>query len=168
MILPLRFRPAYPADRPALLALWLRLTIQAHPAIPPGYWRSSLPWVRDTYLPQGQTWLALDGHRVCGFICILPPHLLGALFVAPRYRGRGLAQRLMRHAKRHHPWLLLEVYCANRRALAFYRRQGFRCLDRQIQSSTGQAVATLLWRAGGDLEKRRRLDYTARSSIMGE
>ncbi|SPW28005.1 putative acetyltransferase [Edwardsiella tarda] len=83
MILPLRLRPAYPADRPALLALWLRLTIQAHPAIPPGYWRSSLPWVRDTYLPQGQTWLALDGHRVCGFICILPPHLLGALFVAP-------------------------------------------------------------------------------------
>lgn len=149
MTWPLRLRPARRADYPALLTLWLTLTIQAHPTIPPGYWRSSLPWVRDRYLPEGQTWLALDGDKMCGFICILPPHLLGALFVAPRYRGRGLAQRLMRHAKRHHPWLLLEAYCANRRALAFYRRQGFRVLEQQIQPGTGQAVETLLWQADG-------------------
>ncbi|WP_289245762.1 hypothetical protein [Edwardsiella ictaluri] len=48
---PLHLRPARPADASALLALWLKLTIQAHPDIPPGYWRASLPWVRDAYLP---------------------------------------------------------------------------------------------------------------------
>lgn len=78
-----------------------------------------------------------------------------------------MAQRLMRHAKRHHPWLLLEAYCANRRALAFYRRQGFLCIDRQIQAQTGRAVVTLLWQRGAVLEKRGHLDYTARSSVMG-
>ncbi|EKS7813792.1 N-acetyltransferase [Edwardsiella piscicida] len=159
MMRPLYLRPARPADTSALLALWLKLTIQAHPAIPPGYWRASLPWVRDAYLPEGQTWLATDRGRIGGFICILPGHLLGALFVA---------QRLMRHAKRHHPWLLLEAYCANLRAQAFYRRQGFHCIDRQIQAQTGQAVATLLWQRRAVLEKSERLDYTARSSVMGE
>ncbi|AIJ08248.1 MULTISPECIES: N-acetyltransferase [Edwardsiella] len=168
MMHPLYLHPARPADTSALLALWLKLTIQAHPSIPPGYWRASLPWVRDAYLPEGQTWLATDRGRIGGFICILPGHLLGALFVARRYRGRGVAQRLMHHAKRHHPWLLLEAYCANRRAQAFYRRQGFHCIDRQIQAQTGQAVATLLWQRGAVLEKSERLDYTARSSVMGE
>lgn len=72
MMRPLYLRPARPADTSALLALWLKLTIQAHPAIPPGYWRASLPWVRDAYLPRGRRgWRpTVDGSAALSAYCL--------------------------------------------------------------------------------------------------
>ncbi|HEY0209703.1 N-acetyltransferase [Acerihabitans sp.] len=141
-------RPLLPADMPALLALWLDSTTRAHPFIRAGYWRESLPLVRDEYLPQARSWVDERDGVITGFISVLMDQFVGAVFVAPRYHRQGIGRGLMAQAKRCYPVLSLEVYRLNRAACHFYYRQDFREIGQAFNAETGHVLLTLQWRAG--------------------
>nr|WP_235955963.1 N-acetyltransferase [Rouxiella aceris] len=120
-------RPSGKDDLEALLLLWLRSTLLAHPFIDESYWYESAAMVRETFLPQATTWVACrpQDDKIVGFISVLNQQFIGALFIEQACYGSGVAQQLMAQAKDHYASLLLEVYQQNHRALAFYRKEGF-------------------------------------------
>ncbi|TBL39073.1 N-acetyltransferase [Hafnia alvei] len=138
-------RPAVKQDMPAIMALWLVSTTEAHPFISAQYWHESEAVVRDTYLPNALTWVAEDKGEIIGFISVLEQQFIGALFVDKRYHGKGVGQLLMMHVKMIFPQLMLEVYLENHRALRFYQREGFHIQDTQFNEDTQHKTAIMLW-----------------------
>ncbi|MBI0276223.1 N-acetyltransferase [Hafnia alvei] len=138
-------RPAVKQDMPAIMALWLVSTTEAHPFISAQYWRESEAVVRDTYLPNALTWVAEDKGEIIGFISVLEQQFIGALFVEKSYHGKGIGQLLMMHVKMIFPQLMLEVYLENHRALRFYQREGFQTQDTQFNEDTQHKTAIMLW-----------------------
>lgn len=141
-------RRATQGDTDALMALWLPSTTRAHPFINPSYWRESAPLVRYEYLPAAVTWVEVRDGAIAGFISVLEQAFVGALFVDERYFGDGVGYRLMQQAKAAYPRLSLEVYRRNRRAMAFYLRQGFTLREVVFNADTGHHTAIMHWEAG--------------------
>lgn len=139
-------RRSVPADTEAIMHLWLRSTVAAHPFIEASYWYESLPMVRETFLPQAHTWVSTgeDG-GINGFIGVLNQQFIGALFVDERVYGKGIAQQLMDVVKKHYPLLLLEVYQQNHRAVAFYRKEDFLVVNDTVHPGTGLPTWVLRW-----------------------
>ncbi len=72
---------------------------------------------------------------------------MGALFVDKAFYGKGVAAALMRQAKIRFPVLSLEVYEQNRRARAFYQKQGFITIDKSFNEETQSALLIMAWSA---------------------
>lgn len=140
-------RAASPADIDVLMALWLKGTICAHPFVAADYWRQSARLVRESYLPRARTWVYLHNGQLVGFISVLDERFIGALFVEPRFHGKGVGAALMALAQRHYNWLSLEVYQQNLRACAFYHKQGFREMQRLFNQETQAHTLIMNWHA---------------------
>lgn len=139
-------RRSAPADTEAIMRLWLRSTLMAHPFIDASYWFESAPMVRETFLPQAMTWVSIaeDGD-INGFISVLNQQFIGALFVDENVYGKGVAQQLMQEVKNDYPLLLLEVYQQNHRAVAFYRKENFLVVNETVHPGTGLPTWVLRW-----------------------
>jgi putative acetyltransferase len=139
-------RRSKPADTEAIMLLWLRSTLAAHPFIEASYWYESAPMVRETFLPQATTWVSCgDDGEINGFISVLNQQFIGALFVKESVYGKGVAQQLMQEAKDHFPLLLLEVYQQNHRAVAFYRKEDFFVINDTVHPGTALPTWVLRW-----------------------
>jgi ribosomal protein S18 acetylase RimI-like enzyme len=71
-----------------------------------------------------------------------------ALHVAAEARGRGIGRALLGEVKAVEPVVDLWTFQANARALAFYRREGFREAERTDGSGTDEGLpdVRLIWR----------------------
>ncbi|WP_145522154.1 N-acetyltransferase [Yersinia aldovae] len=144
-------RAYQPGDLDAVMQLWLTSTIAAHPFIAEQYWHESAPLVRNTYLPAAKSWVYLhpkptgNESQIAGFISILEEQLVGALFVAQPFYGKGVGQALMSYAQQHYSTLTLEVYQRNLRASHFYRKQGFTVIGKTYNAETKNTIMTLHW-----------------------
>lgn len=133
-------------QRDALIELWLESTISGHPFIAESYWRESLSVVRDVYIPQSTTWVAMQDEIVTGFVSIMDNQFIGALFVAPSYAGKGIGTALLKHAQSYYSALSLEVYQKNQRAVHFYHRMGFRIEEAAWQTDTQHPTWIMCWK----------------------
>lgn len=136
------------SDLDALMLLWLRSTLIAHPFIEASYWYESASMVKETFLPQATTWVACcpENQEITGFISVLNQQFVGALFVAEKAYGKGIAQSLMAEAKAHYSPLLLEVYQQNQRAVAFYHKEGFDVINDTHHPGTGLPTWVMRWK----------------------
>ena len=73
--------------------------------------------------------------------------LAAALFVDPRFQGRGLGKRLLDHAKAQSSLLRLSVFAQNPRAVKFYQREGFWATDVKGHGETEETIVLLRWEA---------------------
>lgn len=143
-------------DLDELMLLWLRSTVAAHPFIDESYWYESAQMVRETFLPQATTWVACEPQsaKISGFISVIDPQFIGALFVNQAAHGHGVAQLLMATAKAAYQRLMLEVYQENHRAVAFYRKEGFTSTADTHHPGTGLPTWIMGWqRRAGDPAK---------------
>ena len=140
-----------PDEMDELIEIWLASTIQAHPFISESYWHESESIVRNVYIPQSATWVFIhqDEHqeKMVGFISVLDPQFIGALFVSEAFIGKGIGQALMEHVKTHYSELSLEVYQKNHRAVHFYHHQGFRIEESAWQNETHHPTWIMSWQA---------------------
>lgn len=82
-------------------------------------------WMEHVVLARGTTFLAHDAHPRA-FLTLHDAVVIN-LYVAPGFEGRGLGARLLARARAERPTgLSLYVFAQNRRARAFYEREGFR------------------------------------------
>jgi putative acetyltransferase len=116
-------RAARPDEYEALLDIWLQASRVGHFFLGEAVLKSQLSRVREDYLPNAETWTAVQGSPV-GFVSMLGPRI-GGLFVAPVALGRGIGRALVEHVASRHAPLTVDVYEANKDALAFYERLGF-------------------------------------------
>ena len=132
-------------DLAPLLSLWLESTTEAHPFIDANYWKESESIVRDVYLPSAETWIWEQDGCPRGFISVMQSQFVGALFVAPAFIGKGIGHALLNYVQQRYPYLSLEVYQKNVRAVNFYHAQGFRIEDSAWQDDTQHPTWIMSW-----------------------
>jgi putative acetyltransferase len=129
------------ADFANLAKLWLASWQEAMPEID---FSARFQWFVDhmrTLEAAGfVTVCAIDGpDSIVGFVSIHPDTAyLDQLAVAPAAKGTGVARLLLGEARRISPQnIVLEVNEDNRRALAFYKREGFEKISEGVNPRSG-------------------------------
>ncbi len=138
-------RAARPSDKKKIMDLWLQGNLVAHSFIAADFWYESYDLVAETYLPAAETFVFEDKHRLKGFISLVDKNYIGALFVAPSFQGQKVGSKLLRYVQRHLPHLCLNVYAANRRALRFYQKSGFKIVNEQVDPQTQEKELLMAW-----------------------
>ena len=109
-------------DSQRVMQLWLNGNLQAHNFIPAKFWESNAPSVYEQLLQADGYVYEADG-EILGFAGMQGNYLAG-IFVDVRSRSLGIGKKLLSHIKSRYPAFFLHVYQANRRAVAFYQREG--------------------------------------------
>lgn len=132
------------SDLDSVMAIWLNSNIAAHPFVPREYWEANEPMVREM-IPQSDVFVAEEAGMVRGFIGIADGYIAG-IFVDGNYRSHGLGRQLLNRAKEQYDALTLHVYQENRRAVAFYQREGFQISEAGTDEGTGRADYAMSWK----------------------
>lgn len=131
-------------DIEAVLNIWLEASIEAHDFMPADFWKSKLEDMRNIYIPNSETMvMEIDG-EVSGFFSLYEDDL-AALFVSPEKQGRGLGGQLVAAAKSMRGRLELNVYESNKRAVSFYKKQGFAITGDGQDPHTGHKELRMVW-----------------------
>ena len=139
-------RKFHQEDKEAAIRIWLEASAVTHHFIPHAYWKSHAEDMRETYLPQSETYVYTDSStgEITGFIALAGDYL-AAIFVAPNRQGQGIGQVLMAHAKKLKTRLELNVYQENTQAVSFYKRQGFKVSREQTDEATGHKEYVMVY-----------------------
>lgn len=138
-------RPAVAADAPACAAILRE-------------WVADTPWFPRPDPPQTdagsvaariareQAWVC--GHRAVAFL-VLEGSYVSCLYVTRGMRGRGLGRALLDVAKDGQQELRLWTFQRNRRARAFYQREGFHEVRRTCGAGNDEGLPDIefCWRA---------------------
>src|SRR5262245_24804385 len=119
-------RRAIPADRDALVDIWLRSVRATHTFLTEDDVHSLLPHVRD-YLSsdESELWvLCSDAGVLMGFMG-MSGSKMESLFLAPEFHRSGGGRRLVRHAREVRGELTVDVNEQNPAAVRFYEACGF-------------------------------------------
>jgi len=135
-------RPGTAEDHTALLDLWLRSVRATHTFLTEADIRALHPLVRDHALPALELWALEEDGRLIGWMG-LDGAKLEALFIDPDHAGKGHGRRLVGHARALKGPLTLDVNEQNPRAVAFYRRLGFRVTGRSDLDGQGRPFPLL-------------------------
>ena len=133
-------------DEEAVIRIWLDASIKAHNFVPAAYWQSKVKDMRELYLPQSDTLVIESNGVIEGFISLLENYI-AAIFVAPETQGRGIGKQLMEHVKKDLPHLHLSVYSKNKKAIDFYKKQGFEIQKEQTEPHTGEMETLMAYTA---------------------
>ena len=68
---------------------------------------------------------------------------LAAIFVSPKFQGKGIGKQLMSHAKIQRSMLTLSVYKENEASYQFYLAQGFTVISEQTDEHSGHQEYTM-------------------------
>ena len=133
-------------DTEAVIRLWLEASILSHSYIDKPYWEENADAMRTLYLPLSEVVVDEDKDtgEVVAFIAFVEDYL-AALFVAPAHQKKGVGSRLLALAKKMRDTLELSVYAENERAVAFYRKNGFRMTDKRIEEMTGHTELLMVF-----------------------
>jgi GNAT superfamily N-acetyltransferase len=83
-------------------------------------------WIRDSVIPAGGTWVALDQAGSTVGMMVVAAGELDQLYVLPNRLGEGIGRRLLDIARRESPsGLSLYTFQVNARARRFYERNAF-------------------------------------------
>lgn len=133
-------------DMEAVIRIWLEASILSHSFIDKAYWEEKADAMRTLYLPLSEVVVDEDKDmgEVVAFIAFVEDYL-AALFVAPAHQKKGVGSRLLALAKKMRDTLELSVYAENERAVAFYRKNGFRMTNKRIEEMTGHTELLMVF-----------------------
>ncbi len=127
-------------DVPGMRALWIAAWEATFPDID---FAARGDWLEGRLV--GEVVCAVEGDAVCGFITIGAAGEIDQLAVAPAWFGRGVGTALLAHARERRGRLRLSVNQGNPRAVAFYRREGFRMVGGGVNPQSGLAIWEMEW-----------------------
>lgn len=132
-------------DLEAVAGIWLASNIQAHSFIPEQYWRDNYTAVKEQ-LAEAElyVWTETAGGEPLGFIGLSGNYIAG-LFVRQEARSKGVGRELLSYAKALKGGLSLSVYEKNRRAVNFYRREGFAARRYGVDTDTGETEMMMVY-----------------------
>lgn len=92
--------------------------------------------MRETYIPDSDTYVFLENETVKGFFSLYADSL-AAMFVSLDAQSKGIGQQLMNKAKSLRRKLNLSVYRENEKSIQFYRKCGFNSVKERVDEHTG-------------------------------
>jgi putative acetyltransferase len=139
----MKIRKSLPADRDALLDIWLRSVRATHRFLSEDDIQSLLPLVRDVALAELEVWvLCSDAGDPLGFLG-LSGAKVEVLFLAPEFLRRGGGRMLLRHARQLKGALTVDVNEQNPEAVKFYQACGFAVVGRSEVDGGGRPFPLL-------------------------
>jgi len=134
------------SDIDQIISIWLEASIKAHDFIDSEFWKSKINDMKEIYIPSAETYVFEEGNELKGFASLLGD-TLAALFVSPRYQGKGIGKQLILKSKSIREKLILTVYKENKRSIEFYRKNGFKIIQEQIDNHTGHSELLMKFNA---------------------
>lgn len=132
------------ADIDKIMEIWLQGNLSAHSFIPKGYWHANFEYVKNA-IPQSDVFVYVDGKGVIqGFAGVSDGYIAG-LFVKDDCQGQGIGTALLDRCKQNYELLTLDVYLQNKRAIAFYEKNGFFINGRKSDEHDGFVEYTMMW-----------------------
>ena len=119
------------------MRIWLESTIEAHYFIEEEYWKKNYEVVRDMYIPMAKTFVYYDEEKIKGFISVIDSNFIGALFVHTKNQGSGIGKSLVEYVKNKYENIELAVYKDNKKAVEFYKKEGFKIIKEQENEDSG-------------------------------
>jgi putative acetyltransferase len=142
----MNIRPYKNSDLEAVLSSWETATRLAHPFMTDEFIAQERINVAEVYMPITDTWVVdIDGN-IEGFIALMGNEV-GAIFLQPKYHGKGAGKALMDKAQELHGDLEVEVFKDNSIGRKFYSHYGFEQLEEKLHEPTGQQVLRLKFTA---------------------
>ncbi len=134
------------SDLDAVLSSWETATRLAHPFMTDAFIAQERINVVEMYLPNTDTWVVEIDGSVEGFIALMDNEI-GAIFLQPRFHGKGAGKALMQKAKELHGDLEVEVFEENSIGRNFYSQHGFYFVEETLHEPTGRQVLRLKFTA---------------------
>jgi putative acetyltransferase len=129
------------SDEEDLIRVWLASTIAGQSFLPEAHWRAMEHEIREL-IPITESWVVEDDGELVAFISLLD-NLIGGLFTHPDHQGKGHGRALVEHVRGRFDPVLVEIFEANEKSLAFYRSCGFVDHGRGIEEGSGLPMLTL-------------------------
>lgn len=139
------------ADTEWVMQIWQNGNEDAHPFIPKDYWDLNYSMVEEQLL-QADVFVCEIHGEIQGFIGMADSYIAG-IFVDKKYRSLGVGKQLLDSIKQKYCCLSLRVYQKNKRAVAFYFREGFSTQSEGVDEATGEAEYTMVWEANMEAEE---------------
>lgn len=140
-------------DLHAVMELWLESNIEAHDFIDSRYWKENYSKVEEM-LPQAEIYVYEEAKKIAGFIGLTGNYIAG-IFVGKACRSNGIGRRLLDYVKEERETLMLQVYEKNRRAVCFYKREGFYIVQEQTEEGTGEKEFLMEWKKKMEIKIRK-------------
>lgn len=128
------------------MSIWLNSNIEAHDFVQREYWIANIEFVRQS-LPNAEIYIYEDNDSIEGFLGVIDEYIAG-IFVNKRYRSLGIGKKLLDNVKIDKNQLSLSVYEKNKRAINFYRREGFSVEAQQFDKDTNESELLMTWNKG--------------------
>ncbi|MDN5202087.1 N-acetyltransferase [Fulvivirgaceae bacterium BMA10] len=124
-------------DIEALLDVWYKATVVAHPFLGNAFLQKEKKKIREVYIPITETWVFQNEDGLDGFISMMGNEV-GAIFVRPEKHGQGIGRKLMDFVHQFHKTLEVEVFKDNKIGRTFYDKYGFKIIKESIHEETQQ------------------------------
>ncbi|MCB2314297.1 N-acetyltransferase [Clostridium tagluense] len=125
-----------------VMAIWLETNIDAHSFTPKEYWIGNFDVVKQM-LPSADIYVYEENNLIKGFIGVLEQNYIAGLFVKKEYQKEWIGQKLIDHCKSRYPYLILDVFTKNKKAVNFYSKNDFTVLDESIHEDTKEMEYTM-------------------------
>jgi putative acetyltransferase len=136
-----------------IMKIWLDTTVEAHYFIEKEYWLEHYDSVKNSYLPNSETFVYIEENHIVGFISVVNKNYIGGLFIDIEFQGRGFGRELIEYVQEKYCDLSLAVYIDNEKAVQFYKNSGFRIMNEQRNEETSKVEYIMKWVRGQINEK---------------
>ena len=130
-------------DIDAVMQIWKKENIKAHYFISKEYWENNYEYVKKV-LPDSEIYVYTNKNKIEGFIGINNNYIEG-LFIDTNSQNKGIGTTLLNKVKREKKRLTLNVYKKNKKAINFYKKNGFIIIEEKFDENTNEKEYTMLW-----------------------
>ena len=131
-------------DIKKVVELWYETSVHAHDFISADYWKDNKKAMATEYLPNSETYLAIIGGDIVGFIA-MADNYLAAIFVQTNMQGYGIGKKLLNYIKERRETIQLKVYKKNSKSVQFYKNQDFKILSENKEENTNEIECLMEW-----------------------
>ncbi|NUQ26167.1 MAG: GNAT family N-acetyltransferase [Saprospiraceae bacterium] len=132
-------------DNDEIMHVWYEASSLAHPFLESDFVEKVKKDLRDSYIPNTETWIYEDNNAVIGFISMFGNEI-GGLFVLPDNHLKGIGTQLVNFISELHGDLEVEVFEKNAIGRAFYKKYGFVQIKRYYHTESKNDVLRLRYK----------------------
>lgn len=125
-----------------VMFIWLDTNIDAHNFIPKEYWPENFDMVKEM-LPSAEIYIYEKSNIIKGFIGIVEQIYIAGLFVRKEHQKEGIRTKLINYCKSKYPYLILDVFVKNKKAVNFYIKNDFIIQQEHINKDTKELEYTM-------------------------
>ena len=125
-----------------VMKIWLETNIDAHSFISKEYWTGNFDMVKEM-MPSAEIYIYEESGIIKGFIGIVEGSYIAGLFVKKEYQREGIGRKLIDYCKAKYPYLILDVFMKNEKAVNFYKKNDFIVQEEGINQDTEEIEYTM-------------------------